>query len=378
MANAGAVSVARCALRARRLDGRNLLLAVDAEGNQLPYIDGVVDYMMPLSNADQIKLRILSGEVDWENRVGTVVDIPLYQDAAEAAGISINYIIPPDGAMQGVFFAFDHSDPKKRELIRNADFRRALSLSMDRETINETPRWAGIRHGFSWPASTARDRRPLVDRDPTPPMRRRFDRLNQHAGLPYLSDGSPLAFTLFWGEWALAPPVAEVSTESWREIGLRATATLITREILFERLASNTLDAWLKPQSAGLPIRAMRTGYAVHQWAPSTYKQWQEHKNAGGAVSVDIPEDLVQILEAYDGLAGAVPFTPDYEAANDRYRRLMAEGAYVIGTVQNVPNLIVTNASLSNVPGSKDPTQANVILGSSDEEIPVRALYYAD
>jgi peptide/nickel transport system substrate-binding protein len=359
--------------------------SVDSQGNQLPYLDGVSDYMMSLADADQIKLRILAGEVDFENRVGTVTDIPLYLDAAASANIALSYTIPADGAMQGIFFGYDNTDPAKRALIQNADFRRALSLSIDRQVINETAALGlGILgHGFSSAGvfDSEIDGR-FVDHDPEE-ANRLLDSIGLDArdaeGYRTYPDGSQLAFTLVytpgWGNGGI--PAAEAATEGWRAVGIRAQALSMTHPTRFERIAQDTIDAWLQPQTAGLAIRGMRTGYTVTNWAHSSYDTWLEHSRAGTEPS-DVPEELQPLIEAYIKQARSTPFSDEYEAANDTYRRLMADGMFVIGTVQNVPAVIVHNAKLKNVPGDPDPGEANVLLSGSDEEIPIRALFYAD
>ncbi len=357
--------------------------SVDGDGNQLPYIDGVADYMMSLGDADQIKLRMLAGEVDFENRVGTVVDIPLYQDAAEAANIKLVYTIPPDGSLQGIFFGYDNEDDAKRELLQNADFRRALSLSIDRQVINETAALGlgTLGHGFS----SAGVFDPEIDGkfiefDPDE-ANRLLDSIGldqrDDEGYRTYPDGSALAFTLVytpgWGNGGLE--TAEATTEGWRSVGIRANALSMTHPTRFDRIANNTLDAWLQPQTAGLAIRGMRTGYTVTNWAHSSYAAWVDH-NRAGTEPTDVPEELRPLIEAYVEQGSSIPFSDAYEVANDTYRRLMADGMFVIGVVQNVPSVIVANADLQNVPGHADPTEASVILGGGDEEIPIRALYF--
>ena len=54
----------------------------------------------------------------------------------------------------------------------------------------------------------------------------------------------------------------------------------------------------------------------------------------------------------------------------------MADQMYAIGVVQDLPKIWIANANLMNTPGSETPDQASIILGSGDEEFPVRAFYF--
>ena len=113
--------------------------AVDPEGNQLPYFDRVESLAMKDSDKELIKLKALAGEIDYEFRTIALSDYPLYKENEKKLGIQIITFDNIWNAPQGIDINQDYTkDPEVGELLRTADFRRALSLALDRELINRT------------------------------------------------------------------------------------------------------------------------------------------------------------------------------------------------------------------------------------------------
>ena len=109
---------------------------VDTEGNQLPYIDRVS--MELAENLEVLNLRVIAGEYDFQSRHVSLANLPVLLENA-AAG---NYTVHLDPAQHGADGAFQfnlsyEADPEVAKWITNVDFRRALSLAVNRDQINE-------------------------------------------------------------------------------------------------------------------------------------------------------------------------------------------------------------------------------------------------
>ena len=91
------------------------------------------------SDKELIKLKALAGEIDYEFRTIALSDYPLYKENEKKLGIQIITFDNIWNAPQGIDINQDYTkDPEVGELLRTADFRRALSLALDRELINRT------------------------------------------------------------------------------------------------------------------------------------------------------------------------------------------------------------------------------------------------
>jgi peptide/nickel transport system substrate-binding protein len=110
--------------------------AVDTDGNQLPYIDGIDEVFI---NDKQAKLlQITQGAVDWCNFPGMALSDAAVLKENETKG-NYNTLILDSGSGTGMIYFYNHDHPvkKTRDLYRNQKFRAAMSHAIDRATIQE-------------------------------------------------------------------------------------------------------------------------------------------------------------------------------------------------------------------------------------------------
>jgi peptide/nickel transport system substrate-binding protein len=115
---------------------------VDTEGNQLPYLDKV--QMTLAENLEVLNLRTIAGEYDMQERHVDAGKIPVILENQQKGNYKL-YLDPGDyGADCYIRFNLSYeADPEIAKWIQNVDFRRALSLGVDRDQLNETF-WLGL------------------------------------------------------------------------------------------------------------------------------------------------------------------------------------------------------------------------------------------
>jgi peptide/nickel transport system substrate-binding protein len=107
---------------------------VDPEGNQLPYLDGILYNV--IADRQVIALEIASGNIHGEGRFTGLEHLPVWAEQIErGAPIEIKWI--PDATGMVIYWNHDAPDAAKREFLRDTDVRRALSVAVDRQTIGE-------------------------------------------------------------------------------------------------------------------------------------------------------------------------------------------------------------------------------------------------
>lgn len=109
---------------------------VDSAGNQLPYIDRI---SMTLAEEPQVlNLRAIAGEYDYQARHVALSNLPVLLENAEAEGYSVA-LDPAQHGADGVIQINQsyRGDDEIAKWLMNADFRRALSMGIDRDSINE-------------------------------------------------------------------------------------------------------------------------------------------------------------------------------------------------------------------------------------------------
>jgi peptide/nickel transport system substrate-binding protein len=109
---------------------------VDTDGNQLPYVGEIT--MNDVEDTQGMAVRAVAGSYDFQDRGLEVKSLPALVKSQDKSDYTLHQA--PDQSVDCAVLlnlAYD-KDPEIGELIRNVDFRRALSLGIDRHQINET------------------------------------------------------------------------------------------------------------------------------------------------------------------------------------------------------------------------------------------------
>ncbi len=110
---------------------------VDPEGNQLPYLDGVDS--LRVESREVGVFRSMAGETDLHGRDFRLEELPLYRSNMDRGDFNIKlWPLPGPGDMGMIICQTCNQDPETGKWMRSKDFRNALSLAMDRVSINDT------------------------------------------------------------------------------------------------------------------------------------------------------------------------------------------------------------------------------------------------
>lgn len=106
---------------------------VDQDGQQLPYVD-TVNHRLFETN-DVFDLRIIAGEIDFQGRHVALDSFTLYKENEENG----DYAVYTGSASGHTAIQLNQTtkNERLRELFQNTDVRIALSLAVDRATLNE-------------------------------------------------------------------------------------------------------------------------------------------------------------------------------------------------------------------------------------------------
>jgi peptide/nickel transport system substrate-binding protein len=108
---------------------------VDGEGNQLPYIDRM-RYDI-LASGEVVAMKGMAGELDLQFYNVNFGDFPTLKDNERAGGYEV-YTWRSMGGRSSIAFNLNFTgDPEVADLLKNADFRKALSIAIDRDEVNE-------------------------------------------------------------------------------------------------------------------------------------------------------------------------------------------------------------------------------------------------
>ena len=217
---------------------------VDTEGNQLPYIDKIVLNLG--ENLEVINLRAIAGEYDFQSRHVDLQKLPVLLENQQRGGYKV-YLDPSDGEGIGLFINQNYeADPEVARWLSSADFRRALSLGIDRAQINEA-----FYLGLGVPGSVAPAERTVYNPgaeyrtlwatyDP-PRANALLDKLGLEKkdaeGYRLRSDGKGrlrIEIQTFVGFFQ-ATQICEMIRDQWKKIGIQADVKEHERSLAYQR-----------------------------------------------------------------------------------------------------------------------------------------------
>ncbi len=257
---------------------------VDPEGNQLPYIDYIrVDLE---ADTEVIFLKALSGAYDYQRdqiRAEEGKDLLLVQNR-EAGNYYFSYEMPNTRMMRMVFLNWDTQDEKLRELIRNRDFRFALSYATNRDDINQVMyngRAIARNHYFAnlspYYEEGWEERHAEYDPDRAMQILDELGIIDRNGdGWRQYPDGSTLVLVIDATEEVARRAHAEMVVEDWKGVGLNATVNTLTGAAFVERINAGRHDFVVDwpgpgtffPETEGStwgPVRGARSNHATPQ-----------------------------------------------------------------------------------------------------------------
>ncbi len=337
--------------------------AVDADGNQLPYVDTL--QKLVVENREVLTAKVLAGEGTHHSWFLTLADFPLYKQNESDGNYTAR--LHPDlrASEMGFAFNYTHQDEVLRELFNNIKWRQALSHAIDRNEINEL-RFAGrgvprnpIMHpgpGF-WEEG--------MDQYYTEYNVELANQLLDEIGLVYDSDGrfrlrpdgDPLTLTMEVDAGrADLSEVGNLIKSYWAAVGVNINVKGQDQQFFMQRMRANEHDigVWAiggssEPYSRqNEPIRYRPPWH----WSSTPlggplWRQWLDTDGAEGMEPPDIIKELWDITVQWQ----AEPFGTDrYNELGRQMLLINAENVWAIGTVGLVPRASIIRNTVRNHP----------------------------
>jgi peptide/nickel transport system substrate-binding protein len=331
---------------------------IDAAGQQLPYADR---FILDVVGGALVPAKTAAGETDLQSRGLNFSDYTFLKAAEERSDYSVRLWKTVRGSQLALYPNMSVKDPVWRELNRDARFRQALSLGINRSEINQV-----IYYGLCLEANNSvLPASPLYKQEygqsyaAFDPERANalLDEIGltqrNNAGLRLLPDGRPLEIIVETaGENTEESDVLELIRDSWKQIGVKLFTKPSQREVLRNRVfAGETVMAMWFGYENGIPTPYSSPSEFVPisqqslQW-PMWGQYIETRGNSGEAVDMEKPQRL---LELYDLWIAADTRAKKVEIWQE-ILEIHAEEVYTIGLVAEVPQPIAVANALRNVP----------------------------
>jgi peptide/nickel transport system substrate-binding protein len=317
---------------------------VDTAGNQLPYIDRVV--LTLAENLEVLNLRAMAGEIDFQARHLDLGKVPVFLENQQRGGYKL-YLDPGDygGDMIIKFNLSYEADPEIAKWMNTADFRRALSLGIDRDQINETF-WLGTgtpstvvpadnnkynpgpQYRTLWATLDVKKANDMLDKVG-------LDKKDAE-GYRLRTDGKGrlrLEITTLGGQFLQFTQIAEMIREQWKKIGIDLVVQEVERSLAIKRGAANEqqLSAWNNDGSEHLftfPVHVFP--YSVDNLSSQgpLYARWF---NSAGTQGKEPPPRMRELMDKWRK-AFSVPEEERIKLGKEVWQ-IAAEEVYAIGVI---------------------------------------------
>ncbi len=332
---------------------------IDSEGTQLPYIDKVE---MSIVGGGLIAAKSNAGEVDLQARGLDFKDVSILKKGEKDGGDYRVLLWSNGSASQITIYPnLNFADPVWREVLRDVRFRRALSMGIDRRTINRALYFGlGVEGGMAclaasplhskknqmaWSSYDVEQANQLLDEMGL------VERLGD--GTRLLPDGRPMRLVVETaGERQEVENALQITADTWRELGIEMVMRPLDRDILRMHVYSgiSMASVWYGWDN-GIPTAATSPEYlAPTQQEFLAWPKWGQYYQTGGE-SGEAPDlkEAKQLLSYAESWHEA---TTDLERAQAWQSMLdiHADQLYGIGVVAETPQPIVVSKRLRNVP----------------------------
>ncbi|MEX2642951.1 MAG: ABC transporter substrate-binding protein [Acetobacterales bacterium] len=331
---------------------------VDELGQQLPYIDEVA---VQIANSKLIPAKAGAGESDLQARNIDFHNYTFLKQGEKRNGYDVRLWRTARGSHIALFPNLNHKDAGWRALFRETAFRRALSLGIDRFEINQA-----IYFGLAQESGNAVLPESPLHREQYARRWAEYDPVRANAlldglgltkrdsrGIRLLPDGRPMEIIVETaGESSEETDVLQLVHDSWMKLGIKIHIKPLQREVFRNRIfaGSTMMSVWSGlengiPTADSSPAELAATSQQQLQWP-----KWGQHHETSGKAGAAVDLDLVDALNALDR-------DWRYARTKDERRRIwhdmlhiFTDQVYTIGIVSAVPQPVVVNSRLRNVP----------------------------
>ncbi len=329
---------------------------VDQNGLQLPYIDTVV---VSVASAQLIAAKAGAGEADLQVRNIAFNNFTFLKQGEQRNNYKTLLWKEAKGSHMALFPNLNIKDPEWRKLFRDARFRRALSLGIDRDLINET-----LFFGLAFPANnTVLPQSPLFKKDYQTKWIK-FDiraanalldemGLKRQGAVRLLPDGRPIEIIIETaGENQEEVDVLELVKDNWAKIGVKLFIKPSQREVFRNRIfaGETQMSVWTGlengvPTADFSPLELAPSSQQQYQWP--MWGQYRETKGQSGE-AIDLP-----VAKQLDSLFDDWMAADTEPKRSDIWHKMLAihaDEVFSIGIVSGVLQPVVVRNTLRNVP----------------------------
>ncbi len=331
---------------------------IDEKGQQLPYVDRVI---FTVAAANLVPAKAGLGEADLQPRYLNMRDYTFLQKSAQTSGVKVHLWESGSGSQLALFPNLTANDEEWRKLMRDVRFRRALSLAIDREELNQV-----VYIGLAKPSNnTIMPRSELFKPEYATKWAQYDPKLanklldeigltkKDSQGIRLLPDGRPATIVVeHASEETEDSDALALIADNWKKIGIKMLTKPQTRDNF--RLRTFSGEA-LMTAFAGAVTAVPTVNTSPKEFAPTMlgglqWSRWgmfiESKGRQGEKCDMESACKLLDYLKEWETAA-----TPeDRRKAWEKILATNADEVFSIGTVNGIRQPIVVGPKIRNVP----------------------------
>jgi peptide/nickel transport system substrate-binding protein len=331
---------------------------IDEKGQQLPYIDDVI---MTVAATNLIPAKAGLGEADLQPRYLNMRDYTFLQKSAKTSGVNVHLWESGSGSQIALYPNLTASDEEWRKLMRDVRFRRALSLAIDRDELNQV-----VYLGLAKPSNnTVMERSELfkpayatkwANYDP-----KLANKLLDEVGLTkrgpdgirLLPSGKPATIVIeHASEETEDSDALQLITEMWKKVGIKLLSKPQTRENFRLRAFSGeaVMTAFAGNVTAVPTVNTSPKEFAPTMQGGLQWSRWgmfiESKGTKGEKCDLESACKLLDYVKEWETSSDAAGRRKAWE----RILEANADEVFSIGTVNGIRQPIVVGPKVRNVP----------------------------
>jgi peptide/nickel transport system substrate-binding protein len=331
---------------------------VDTAGNQLPYIDKI--FVRVVQDINMMDLKAIAGEADFAGRRTALENYTLYKENEKKGNYRVLLWPGVWGSQMNIMFNLTYKDDiVLRDIFRDVRFRKAMSLAINRDEINQM-----LYFGLAVPRQvTVIPQSPYyeesfanvyIDYNP-----QEANRLLDEMGLKkgpdgyrLRPDGKRLEILVEYTPEASRDKMLEMISHYWSNIGVKTEVREIARELQPSRAKGNLIQVgvWTADRCSFLfPFQPYWWVPMDYDWENTWCPLWAQWYVTGGKAGEEPPKELKNLLKLWERMQTTLSDKERIRLGKEILKS-NAENLWTIGTVGLAPQPIIAKNNLRNIP----------------------------
>ena len=341
-------------LEKRRLVANPYFYQTDTAGNQLPYINEINEVY--IGDEDIQTAKLIAGEVDYKAQA---VNLPQAPVLLENKGLGkYEVYLRPTIAQTTIAFNLTDKDLEKRAIFNDVKFRRAMSIAMDRDQINEIAYFglgAPTQYtGFdadTTPFITEKQKTSWIQFDPKE-ARKLLDKAGvkdkDGDGFRDLPSGKKFELNIQYATQGTPSEVVEIVAKSWTDVGVKTTIKEVTSDEYRNSQSANDLSvlSWVM----GRPLTNIASN--IETLVPPygsffdlrTGMLWSQYLDSNGAEGVAPPATVAEMKKLTDRFVTLKAGSEESNKLGLKIADRVIDDLFIMGTVKAVSPVYRSNA----------------------------------